>query len=455
MTFEYSQEISNDYEKLLENEKECDVIIYAGENQNLKEILAHSLILCTRSQYFCAAFSNEWVEKKDGKFIFKKPNISPELFKIILRFIYCGKIDLTNLQGSELLKLLIAADELNIQTLIPCIQKFLIKDKKEFLQNNIMEILQMVYLHELFSDLLDYCLENIKRIFNSDKFINLEASLLKFLLKQDDLRLDEIEIWEYLIKWGLAQEQEFNQDVSKWNQDDFDNFKNIIQKFIPLIRFYDISSQDYLNKVKPYEKILSEELREEILKFHLVPGHKPTLNYLPKRSIDSTLINQKHVALFANWIDRKDEYIKSPYKFKLLYRASRDGNTASAFHKNCDNKRATITVVKIKDSEQIVGGYNPLEWDISGYKSTKDSFIFSFTDRMDLQTGKVGYSNGDQYSIICYKKNGPVFGYNNLYHYNSWISNPVMTNNQYSYPKLDGMPNGSFNIDDYEVFQVL
>jgi len=85
MSFEYPQEISNDYEKLLKAEKGHDVIIYAGENENLKEIRAHSLILCIRSQYFYAAFNNDWVEKKDGIFIFKKPNISPELFKIILR----------------------------------------------------------------------------------------------------------------------------------------------------------------------------------------------------------------------------------------------------------------------------------------------------------------------------------------------------------------------------------
>jgi hypothetical protein len=85
MTFEYSQEISDDYEKLFESEKDYDVIIYVGENENVKEIHAHSLILCVRSQYFCGALSNEWVEKRDGKFIFKKPNISPQLFRVILR----------------------------------------------------------------------------------------------------------------------------------------------------------------------------------------------------------------------------------------------------------------------------------------------------------------------------------------------------------------------------------
>ena len=85
MTFEHFQDLVNDMEKLLPV-RGYEVIIYAGENENMKEFHAHSNILCTRSQYFCTAFSNELAEKKDGNFIFKKPNISPQLFKIILRY---------------------------------------------------------------------------------------------------------------------------------------------------------------------------------------------------------------------------------------------------------------------------------------------------------------------------------------------------------------------------------
>jgi len=62
-----------------------DVIIYA-EEQNVKEIHAHSNILSVRSQYFRTAFSNEWAEKKDGKFIFRKPNFLLQLFNIIFRY---------------------------------------------------------------------------------------------------------------------------------------------------------------------------------------------------------------------------------------------------------------------------------------------------------------------------------------------------------------------------------
>ncbi|EXX71838.1 hypothetical protein GLOIN_2v1782178 [Rhizophagus irregularis DAOM 181602=DAOM 197198] len=455
MTFEHSQEVSNDYEKLFEIEKGHDVIICAGEDENMKEIRAHSLILCTRSQYFCAAFYNDWVEKKNGIFIFNKPNISPQLFKIILRFIYCGKIDLTNFRGPELLKLLMAVDELNIQTLVTCVQKHLINDK-EFLQENFMEILQMVYHNELFTGLLNYCLEEIDTIFNSDKIINLEAPLLEFLLKQDDLNLDEIEIWDGLIKWGLAQEK-LNRDTSKWNKNDVIIFKRILYKFIPLIRFYGIPSEDYINKVKPYEEVLSKELREEISKFHLDPEYEPTSNLLPRRFIGSTLINRKHITLFINFIDRKNidtDYNKNPYKFNLLYRASRDGNTATSFHAKCDNKGATIVVAKIKNSEQIIGGYNPLFWDSnSSDKSTNDSFIFSFSDKNNLRNVHVAYSNGSQYSVRGYSHCGPLFGLNDLYiNYNNDPNNWYHFGSG-SYPTIN-IPN-RINIGDYEVFQVI
>ena len=85
MSSKFWQELSNDYEKLFETEIGYDVIIYAGEEPNVKEFHAHSSILFIRSEYFRFAFSNEWAKKKDEKFILRKPNIAPQLFNIILR----------------------------------------------------------------------------------------------------------------------------------------------------------------------------------------------------------------------------------------------------------------------------------------------------------------------------------------------------------------------------------
>ncbi|GES99164.1 BTB/POZ protein [Rhizophagus clarus] len=438
MSSKFLTELSNDYEKLFETEVGYDVIIYAGEGQNVREIHAHSNILCIRSQYFRSAFSNEWSEKKDGKFIFKKPNISPQLFNIILRFIYCGNIELKNLQGPDVLKLLIAVDELNIHSLVSHIQEFLIDHQTEFLQQNPTGILETVYQHETFTDLWNYCLEEIckepKVLFSSEEYTNLKAPLLELLLKRDDLNMDEIEIWENLLKWCFTQHNMEN-DPSKWNKEDITKIERALFRFIPLIRFYDIKPTDFFYKVYCYKGILPQDLIHDFLEFHIVPNMKPKDNLPPSRKpnlkyqLDSTLIESNHIPIFSSWIDKKDSshYNKKyiPYDFKLLYRSSRDGNDTDSFHRNCDNKGATIWIAKIKNSEQLIGGYNPLDWDVSyTWKTTADSFLFNFTNGNNILTAKMSYVNSTNLAVFCGSGYGPTMG--------------IPTN---------------FEVEDYEVFQ--
>jgi hypothetical protein len=358
---------------------------------------------------------------------------------------------------------MIISDEMMLKKLTKLTEDFIVENHKQFLQNDPVGILQIINYCEPLVNLQEFCLDKICSepdiLFKSDKFIQLSAPLLEIILKRDDLNLEEIEIWENLIKWGLAQEKALNQDVSKWNKDDINILKRVLHKFIPLIRFYEISTEDYYNKVKPYEKILSKELRDDILKFYMIPGYKPI--YTPRNSkhskinIESNIINPKYAALFASWIDKREEkYIDKdiPYKFNLIYRASRDGSTTASFHAKCDNKGATITVVKIKNSEQIVGGYNPLFWDSSNdIKNTKDSFIFSFADKSNLQNANVVYSKTGDKSIQCYQLFGPIFGTDLYTSYeptaDTWKSSV------YSYPTLN-LPD-TIKIDDYEVFQII
>ncbi|CAB4373468.1 unnamed protein product [Rhizophagus irregularis] len=295
MSRNFESEISKAFEQLLKNETDYNVIIYIGEEPNIKEFHAHHIILRCRSEYFNKILSDENIKKKDGNYIIENSNIDPQSFKSILKYLYTGHINITNKNETELLNILIASDELKLKRLTKLTEEFIIEKHHQFLQNDPVGILQTVYYRKFLVKLQEFCLELIcykpKILFNSDKFINLPAPLLEIILKRDDLNLSEIEIWENLIKWGLSQEQEFNQEISQWNQDDINIFKGILQKFIPLIRFYEISSEDYYNKVKPYEGILSKELIDEILKFHMVPGYRRTLNIYGPRHSNYGIIN--------------------------------------------------------------------------------------------------------------------------------------------------------------------
>jgi len=171
-------------------------------------------------------------------------------------------VNITDKTGIEILNIMIAFDDLKLSSLIKLAEDYFIQHQ-QFLQNNMVEILEMVYCHKT-NTIQKLCLEMVcfepKFFFKSVKFINLSPPLLEVILKQDDLNLDEVEVWENLIKWGLAQEKILDEDVSKWNREKFNIFERILLKFIPLIRFYDISSEDYFDKVRPYEQILPKEL---------------------------------------------------------------------------------------------------------------------------------------------------------------------------------------------------
>ncbi|GBC03101.1 hypothetical protein RclHR1_00050009 [Rhizophagus clarus] len=464
MTFECPQEVANDYEKLLETDEDFNVIIYVGENENAKEIHAHSNILRIRSQYFHTTLFKEWHEKKDGKFIFRKPNISPQIFEMILRFIYCGKIDLKKLQGPDVLKLLLAVNEFNIQTLINHTQEYLIKYQHKFLLQNPVEILEIIYQNEPFTKLSNYSLKKIceepEILFSSNKFISLKSPLLDLLLKRDDLLLDEIVIWDYLIKWCQNQHSNISQDPAQWNNEEITIMERTIHKFVPLIRFRHISLENFVIKIYPYKEIMPKDLVNNMFLYYVTQNKQLDEDKRPPRqskfNIDSVIINQSHTAIFANWIYRKEkspEYI--PYNFHLLYRASRDGNTTKVFHEKCDDKGATLVIVKITNSEKIIGGYNPFSWSSNAngeWKSTYDSFIFSFINKDGLKNTKVSYSSGNERSIYCHSNYGPVYGggYDLVYYSNTWYS---YINKNSSYLNID-IPN-NFSADDYEVFQVI
>ena len=71
------------------------------------------------------------------------------------------------------------------------------------------------------------------------------------------------------------------------------------------------------------------------------------------------------------------------YEFRLIYSGTRDGYARSEFEDRCYNINQTVTIMKIKETGELIGGYNPVCWNIKGrppndYYSieTDKSFIF-------------------------------------------------------------------------------
>ena len=93
----------------------------------------------------------------------------------------------------------------------------------------------------------------------------------------------------------------------------------------------------------------------------------------------------------------------------LIYRATRDGFSASSFHSRCDGQANTLTVVK-SEHGNIFGGFTTKAWTSKNvWISDPEAFIFSFINKED-KPFKVLVSNGGQYAIAGDSKYGPRFG---------------------------------------------
>src|ERR1700733_3211149 len=79
----------------------------------------------------------------------------------------------------------------------------------------------------------------------------------------------------------------------------------------------------------------------------------------------STILTPQHYAVLASWIDKKtDSHYKihnNPYKFDLLLSCHINENMdLPTFHSVCSKVKATLIISSIKDSDRLVGGYNPV-----------------------------------------------------------------------------------------------
>jgi hypothetical protein len=107
--------------------------------------------------------------------------------------------------------------------------------------------------------------------------------------------MKEIEVWEHVLKWGLGKNPKLLPDSTTWSDNDFKLMENTLQHCLPLIRFFNLSSKDFFQKVRPYKKLLKHQLYEELLESYLNLDGVPSNNILLPRYrnidgiIDSTI----------------------------------------------------------------------------------------------------------------------------------------------------------------------
>jgi len=152
--------------------------------------------------------------------------------------------------------------------------------------------------------------------------------------------------------------------------------------------------------------------------------------------------------------------------FSLLWRGSRDGFDAAAFHRLCDGKANTVTVIK-NTNGFIFGGFTSIPWSSSGgYTADSAAFLFSLTNPINTPL-KLNVKSSKN-AVYCHPLNyGPSFGGGHDLHVSSLSNinkNSYMKFHSYEFPHgmwsieggkfIVGGSDNKFQIIEIEVFQV-
>ncbi|EFC37594.1 predicted protein [Naegleria gruberi] len=156
---------------------------------------------------------------------------------------------------------------------------------------------------------------------------------------------------------------------------------------------------------------------------------------------NSTILNMTQADRFVREIVNGTS---STIALKLIYRGSRDGLSVASFHAKCDNKGATVTLIK-STSGAVFGGYTSLSWrSEASLTANADASAFMFSvisATKEERFVKVLQNANKAYAMYNYVTYGPTFGgghdmcvkFNTLSYFNpNTYGYGIITNDYYS-----------------------
>ncbi|RHZ78589.1 hypothetical protein Glove_159g7 [Diversispora epigaea] len=188
-------------------------------------------------------------------------------------------------------ELMVNANELELKELSRKLESYLIESKAPWLRTHFSLFYRSIFDSNEFKDLKNFYNDIIIKypnlIFESEDFTSLQETALISILKRDDLNIEEIKIWDYVIKCRIAQYPTLPADLKEWSKDNFEALKITLQQCLPLIRYFHIPGEIVWKKIKPYKKILEKQLWDDIILHSMSPNEPITSLVLPARIISN------------------------------------------------------------------------------------------------------------------------------------------------------------------------
>jgi hypothetical protein len=315
-------------------------------------------------------------------------NVPLEHVEYLLEYMYCGiyRLEQENLDklmpdfdafGLErLLKRGVESmlTETNVQTVIPLLIK---AHKKEFKFDSSPVIEGAIRFME----------DNCYDVILEDSWSKLPEEILIQLLMSSRLVVDEVDLFDAVLKWGKA------------------NDKTKIPGLMEYIRFPQMTTDDLKKTVKS-SGYCPTKVYDEAIDFNTSPdkySDRKEFQFQQRAQllVGSKIVNASQSMQILKFINDKKK------KWTLAYQATKDGFGTNHFHSKVDSFQESIVIIQ-STNKNIFGAYCADTWLGSGYSNNPKTFLFSLVN--SANTPQVLTSKNQSNEQYRYNSYGPTFG---------------------------------------------
>ena len=214
--------------------------------------------------------------------------------------------------------------------------------------------------------------------------------------------------------------------------------------------------EDENQKIKNELKIILSNDKIQKEKLDIDKKEEKTINEKNEKineifDFKSEIMNTEFFNQLNKWINPEKSL-----KFELIFKASEDGDNCQTFHKICDGKGPTVTIVKSKNG-YIFGGYLTVPFSSDRKAHTDDkAFLFSLTNMKKFKI------LDPEHAVFHYAKGwGPYIGRKD--NCDLAIKSECLSNKKsycepssYEFKRIDliGSDEKFFEVKDYEIYLV-
>ena len=239
-----------------------------------KSIPAHKFILAISSPVFYAMFYGEMAETAGTV---QLPDCDYESLLELFRYLYSDDVKLS---GSNVMQVLYLAKKYMVPSLADKCIKYL---RKHLEASNVFSILPQAQKFED-KDLENRCWRVIEkqtqRALMSDEFLTLERSVVESVVKRDDLKVKEVDLFKAVDRWATKELERQSK-----TPDGEVKRKILGEKIVKAIRFSLISQKEFASVVLDCDILTKTEICHMIKYYNGVDLKSPLTFVHPSRSL--------------------------------------------------------------------------------------------------------------------------------------------------------------------------